>query len=127
MLFYYDQVRNFEKKKEDGTSEPLVMTVKECFNITKVIRAYWDSPEKFVVILDDGHEQAENKTVPIFDNKGKIKSAKVERVREWYCSMISLSPSEADEFQKITSVNHNFSGETFDYEETCETDCKDEQ
>lgn len=108
MLFYYDQVRTFEKKKEDGTSEPVVLSRKECFNISKVIRAYWDSEEKFVVILDDGHEQAENKTVPVFDSKGKIKSAKVERVREWYCSMISLTPKEAEEFEKITSVNHDY-------------------
>lgn len=107
MLFYYDQERTFETKDDNGAVVSTeTVTLKECFNLNKVIRAYWDSKEKFVVILDDGHEQAENKPVPIFDGKGKVKGAKMERVREWYCSMISLNQKDAKEFQAMTDASY---------------------
>ena len=112
MLFFYQQERTFETKNEKGeVTSTETVTVEDCFNLNKVTRAYWDTTEKFVVILDDGHEQAENKPVPIFDGKGKIKGAKMERVREWYCSMITLNPQEAKLFKQLTDVNSYVSDE----------------
>lgn len=100
MLFFYNQTRKFKSKDEEGKETETEHVVRDCFNINKVVRAYWSNPEQFTVVLDDGHEQAENKQLPIFDNKGNIKSVKIERVREWYCSMINLDKDDADAFMK---------------------------
>lgn len=103
-LFWYQ--REVKRKLKDEkpvdasedwkpTETEVTETYWDCFNVNKVIRGHWTSPEEFTVMLDDGHEQADDVQKPIWKN-GKISGVETKRERAWYMSQIPLKKEDAE-------------------------------
>lgn len=98
MMFFYQQKR--KTKTEEGGEEIQEYFVEDCFNTEHVLRGMWHGPDEFVVYLNDGHEQTENKQMPKFKNN-KMVGVEVVRVRDWYVSMITLNKEDAERFKQL--------------------------
>lgn len=111
MLFYYK--REVKKRvpgvpAEDGTISPDSYVSEiywDCFNVDKVIRGHWTSEDQFTVMLDDGHEQAEDVQKPKYNPKGQIVGVEVKRERGWYMSQIVLDKEDAERFKRIVELD----------------------
>jgi hypothetical protein len=100
MMFFYQQKRKI--KEEENAENATEHIVEDCFNTDCVLRGQWHSPDEFLVYLNDGHEQAENKQMPKFKN-GQVVGVEMTRVREWYCSIITLNKEDAQRFKELTN------------------------
>lgn len=85
-----------------GPVTEVVETYWDCFNINKVIRGHWTSPEEFTVMLDDGHEQTDAVDTPVFGKAGKIVRVDKVKQRDWYMSQIPLCKQDALRFRAMT-------------------------
>lgn len=107
-LFYY---RREVKRKEkiEATEDQLagerdiIDEYWDCFNPDCVIRAFWKDKDTFVILLNDGHEQAEDRQKPLFKN-GKPAGYEVKRERDWFYSQIVLSVTDAERFKYATEM-----------------------
>lgn len=110
-LFWYQREikeRVKSEPSEDGTTPPdkeVIEKVWDCFNVSKVIRAHWTSKNEFTVLLDDGHEQAEDMQKPVWKN-GKVTGVEIKRERAWYVSQIPLGKEDAERFRAQTDWNY---------------------
>lgn len=106
-LFFYQ--REVKRKvpgvpAEDGTTPPDTEVVEvywDCFNVNKVIRGHWTAEDEFTVMLDDGHEQADDAQKPKFDRNGRMTGYEIKRERAWYMSQIPLKKEDALRFREI--------------------------
>jgi hypothetical protein len=94
----------FYTRKElvSGTPEnPEFKEFRDSFNINKVIRGVTIEDGRFLVLMDDLHERAQE--VPDVDPKtNKLKGYK--RVKNAFQSEIYLDPDDAIRFQNLTSI-----------------------
>lgn len=106
LFFYRREVTRKVKVENPEEGEPKEKEVTEiywdCFNINKVVRGHWTGPEEFTVLLDDGHEQADDAQKPKFDKNGRVVGVEVKRERAWYVSQIPLTKQDALRFRAIT-------------------------
>lgn len=98
-LFYYK--REVKKKVKD---EEVVDTYWDCFNVDCVVRGLWRDNKTFLVLLNDGHEQAEDRQKPIVKN-GKVTGMETKRERDWFYSQIELNPTDAERFMEVTTAD----------------------
>lgn len=108
-LFYYQrEVKSKEANgvNADGTPhmEEVIQTVWDCFNLNCVIRGHWVSEDTFAILLNDGHEQAEDVSKPVFKN-GKVVNVELKRERSWVMSQIELKKEDAERLRKVTDIN----------------------
>jgi|ERR1044072_1665075 hypothetical protein len=101
MLFYYKrEVKETVPVENPAEGEPkyTVVTnyVEDCFNVNKVIRGHWVSKDTFTVMLDDGHEQADEVEKPKLNAKRQVVGVEVKRERGWYMSQINLDKEDAE-------------------------------
>jgi hypothetical protein len=90
---------------EDGTTPPDTEVIEifwDCFNIDKVIRGHWSSPDQFVVMLDDGHEQADDVEKPKLNAKRQIVGVDIKRERAWFVSQIPLIKEDVERFRLVS-------------------------
>lgn len=95
-------------KNKDGTESEFY----DCFNLSCVIRGFWAGDNKFVLLLNDGHEISE----PTYkkDNNGKLIFGKnnlpveEKRTREWVVSQIELVKEDAIRFREICEMGDNY-------------------
>jgi hypothetical protein len=105
-IFWYQRPVTRKVKVEDaieGPSEKEVTDIYwDCFNIDKVIRGHWAAPDQFIVLLDDGHEQADDVQKPKFNAKGQITGVEMKRERAWYVSQVPLVKEDVERFREVT-------------------------
>lgn len=95
--FFYKRITYTAPKEEGG--EKVEHIWNDSFNITKVIRSM-EFEKETIVLLDDGHEVAEE--VPVKNKKGGVDYV---RQRIWSVSEIHLTDKDdIDQFKKVTSV-----------------------
>jgi len=100
-LFFYKRIEKRKEKDEAGKEIEVERTYWDCFNVSKVVRGMWMSEGVFSLLLDDGHEQAQDQRVPILSKDGKTaKGYEVKRVRDWYYTQVNLFPDDAERFRK---------------------------
>jgi len=97
-LFYYK--REVKRKLKD---QEVVDTFWDCFNLDCVVRCLWRDGNTFVVLLNDGHEQAQDVQKPIVKD-GKVKGMETKRERDWFYSQIELTLEDAIRFMDVTDV-----------------------
>lgn len=107
-LFWYqretkDRVKVENPVEGEPTTKEVTTKVWDFFNVDKVIRGHWTGKDEFTVLLDDGHEQAEDAQKPVWKN-GKVTGVEVKRERAWYVSQIPLGKEDAERFRQETSV-----------------------
>ena len=90
--FFYQRRQPLQPKQ--GDTDIQWETYIDSFNLNKVIRSYEYEKGKLYVLLDDGHEQAED--VPTVDSKGKTV---MQRKRNWVSSEIYLSEQDTIKFR----------------------------
>lgn len=105
LFFYQREVKRKVKgiPDEEGRTPPdteVVETYWDCFNIDKVVRGHWTSADEFTIMLDDGHEQADDVQKPIFKG-GKMTGVETKRERAWYMSQIPLNKEDAERFRNV--------------------------
>ena len=101
MLFYYKrQIKRRVPVDNPLEGEPVETYVTEtywdCFNVNKVIRGHWTSPDSFTVMLDDGHEQADDIEKPKLNAKKQVVGVEMKRERAWCMSQIVLDKEDAE-------------------------------
>lgn len=99
-LFYYQTLVKRKVKNEDGVEIEVEDVYWDFFHLSEVVRGRWVSPEKFIVILKDGHEQADDIQKPIFKN-GKISGVETKRERAWFVSQIELIKEDVERLRLI--------------------------
>lgn len=109
LFFYRREVRRKAKDEpllegEDPKLKEVVETYWDCFNIDKVIRGHWTGEDEFTILLDDGHEQADDAQKPKFDKHGKVVGVEVKRERAWYMSQIPLNKEDAARFKEVSDI-----------------------
>ena len=108
MMFFFSKEIEITKEveTEDGKKEKIKETkvVKDGFNLNKVLRVYNDPMDgRFIVVLDDGHEQAQEMQYPKLNAKGMpTGGVEMKRVRDWYISQIEL---EGEDIERFISVS----------------------
>ena len=114
MLFYYKREvkRKVKEEMPIGTDEKWVPQEKivseiywDCFNVNKVIRGHWTSENEFTVMLDDGHEQADDIEKPKFNAKRQVVGVEIKRERGWYMSQIVLDRHDADRLRTSSELS----------------------
>lgn len=106
-IFWYQRVVTRKEKVENpAEGEPsekeVTETLWDCFNIDKVIRGHWTAPDQFVIMLDDGHEQADDVQKPKFNAKHQVVGVEMKRERAWFVSQIPLIKEDVERFRKLT-------------------------
>lgn len=76
----------------------------DCFNLANVVRGQWQTPDLFLVLLDDGHEQADDVEKPKLNAKRQIVGIDVKRERAWFVSQIALVKEDVERFRKVSEV-----------------------
>lgn len=99
-IFFYQRevtrkVKVAEPKEGEPTEQDVTETYWDCFNLNKVIRGHWTSPDSFTILLDDGHEQTDAVDNPIFGKGGKLVRVDKVKQRDWYMSQIPLNKQDA--------------------------------
>lgn len=97
-LFYYK--REVKRKVKD---EEVIDIYWDCFNVDCVVRGLWRDKNTFLVLLNDGHEQAEDRQKPLFKN-GKPAGYEIKRERDWFYSQVELDPVQAARFMEATDM-----------------------
>jgi hypothetical protein len=91
--FFYKRVIK-QKEGED-------LVVMDCFGLNCVVRAVWHE-NKFIILLNDGHEASEYISAPVLNKAGKmIKDG--QKVRHWKVSEIVLDIEDAKRFYEATT------------------------
>lgn len=108
-IFWYQRVITRKEKVEnpvkgEAPEKEVIEIYWDCFNIDKVIRGHWSSPEQFVVMLDDGHEQADDVQKPKFNAKGQVTGVEMRRERAWFVSQVPLVKEDVERFRKVTEL-----------------------
>lgn len=112
LFFYKREVTVKEKNPEYNpeAQDPKVpefidklQVVEDCFNLNCVIRGHWKNLETFTVMLNDGHEQADDVQKPTFKN-GKFNGMEIKRERAWYMSQIDLSREDFERLRVATEL-----------------------
>jgi len=97
-LFWYKRkvVTKGKGVNEEGKEvEKDITTVYwDCLNTECIVRGLWRDKNIFSVLMNDGHEQAEDRQKPIFKN-GKPTGYEVKRERDWFYSQIDLDIEDA--------------------------------
>lgn len=111
MLFYYKrEVKDSVPVENPVEGEPkykiVTSYVEDCFNVNKVIRGHWVSKDTFTVMLDDGHEQADDVEKPKLNAKKQVVGVEVKRERAWYMSQINLDREDAERLKKSFEGNY---------------------
>lgn len=98
--FFYKRVTYAPKKNpEDKEEKPVELVWEDSFNLDKVIRSM-EFEKEIVVLLDDGHEQADE--VPVRNKKGGVDYV---RQRVWSQSEIHIKdPEDKERFKKISEA-----------------------
>jgi len=109
-LFWYNvrKQRNVKATDEEGKAITKVVEedYPECFSLSSVIRAVWMDEKTLAVLLNDGHEQAEEVQRPVVDKKtGKIVGQELKRERNWVYSQINLTGDDIKRFREITDFS----------------------
>jgi hypothetical protein len=101
-LFWYKRKITTKKEVEEEVEGELKKVSKDIttiywdfFNIDCVVRGLWKDDKTFSVLLNDGHEQAEDRQKPVFNAKGGIRSYETKRERDWFYSQIDLDKEDA--------------------------------
>lgn len=108
MLFYYKRETKrevlLEEKNEDGTPKKDVITevLWDCINTDKIVRGVWTTPIQFMLMLDDGHEQAEDLEKPKYNAKRQVVGVEVKRERAWYVTQVTLDKEDAERLREIS-------------------------
>lgn len=105
MLFYYKREVSREVLIGEGDNkqkEVVTETYWDCFNTEKIVRGIWTKPEEFTILLDDGHEQADDVQKPKFNAKGVVTGMEVKRERAWYVTQIVLDKEDAGRLKELT-------------------------
>lgn len=107
LFFYKREVKKKVPVENPEEGQPkfteVVEVVEDCFNVDKVVRGHWTSENEFTVMLDDGHEQADDVQKPVFKN-GKISGVENKRERAWFMSQIGLNREDAERFKSVTAI-----------------------
>jgi hypothetical protein len=91
--FFYSRRQPLPPKQ--GETEIQWETFTDSFNLAMVIRSYEYEKGKLYVLLNDGHEQADD--VQATDAKGK---PVIQRKRNWVCSEIYLNEEDTIRFRE---------------------------
>jgi len=99
-IFFYQRevtrkVKVEDPKEGEPTEKDVTETYWDCFNLNKVIRGHWTSPDTFTILMDDGHEQTDSVDNPVFGKSGKLVKIDKVRQRDWYMSQIPLNKQDA--------------------------------
>lgn len=73
--------------------------VKDCINLSKVIRAITVENGELLVLLDDIHERIQE--IPMTDKKGKVTGTK--NSRGTFQTEVYLSKNDAERFYQLTN------------------------
>lgn len=96
-LFWY---RRQVKTKDEEKKEVLVQ-VWDCLNIKKIVRGHWANETTFVVMMDDGHEQADDVQKQVTKHGKPTGEVKIERQRSWFISQIELCYDDAERLARV--------------------------
>lgn len=92
MLFKYtSKIQN--KNQETGEETEVVLRHK--FNTDHVVQSYEVQPGVMVVLMDDGHEEAEDVEKVVAVKNGQPKT-EIKRERIWKVSQVILEGEDAD-------------------------------
>ena len=107
-LFYYKTVRTEKIKEKDENGKEVEKEVShelfDCFHVDCVVRGFWSSPTTFSLLLNDGHEQATDKELPIYNNKRQQIGSETKRERDWFYSQVNLTKEDAERFKTVTEL-----------------------
>jgi hypothetical protein len=108
LFFYQREVKvPIETGEVDEKGNPVKATeiqiVWDFFNLNCLIRGHWTSKDIFTVMLNDGHEQADDVQKPIFKN-GKVTGVETKRERAWFMSQIELNKEDAERLRSVTET-----------------------
>lgn len=97
-LFWYKRKVKGKVKEKDAEGKEVEVEKTTIFwdtlNTDFIIRGLWHNEKVFMVLLNDGHEQAEDRQKPLFKN-GKPAGYEVKRERGWFYSQIELDVEDA--------------------------------
>lgn len=103
-LFWYKRKVTRQKEVEkDGKKEIVneVINVWDCINVDTIVRGFWKSEEVFSLMLNDGHEQSEDRQRPIYKN-GKAVGTETKRERDWFYSQIDLDIEDTEKLMAFS-------------------------
>lgn len=89
-VFFYKRIVKGQKQGDEDT------VLYDCMNLDCVVRGVMNG-KSLVVLLNDGHEQAEDVTKPVFKN-GKPVGTESKRERAWYHSQAILEGEDVVRF-----------------------------
>ena len=98
-LFWYR--RQVKTKDEEG--KDIHVLVWDCMNIKCIIRGHWVNEKTFSVLLNDGHEQADDVEKAVVKN-GKTVGTETKRERAWFVSQIEICYEDALRLAYIAGV-----------------------
>ena len=97
-LFYYTR-REPSPIKIEGKEQEF-KTYRDCFSVSKVIRAVEEEDGRLLVLLDDIHQRPQS--VEVRNKQGKVTS--IKREMQTFQSEIHLESSDAARFYKLTNI-----------------------
>lgn len=99
--FFYTRTQQFESKLENGETVMEEKSVKDSFNINKVIRSVTMDNGSVLVLLDDIHERTSEQ--PIINHEtNKVTGTK--KVTQVFQSEINLQGEDVERFEKLTAI-----------------------
>lgn len=108
LFWYQKEVKRKVKVEDPQEGEPAEKEVVDiywdCFNLNSVVRGQWQTPDLFLVLLDDGHEQADDVEKPKLNAKRQITGIEIKRERAWFVSQITLVKEDVERFRKVSEV-----------------------
>lgn len=99
MQFFYSSKEPIAPK--EGETEVSFHTFKHSFNTDCVIRTVEYSPGRISVLLNDGHEEAQERAVEKRNGTGKVTGTEVKRERVWLVSQIQLTEEDTQRYWKM--------------------------
>lgn len=98
-LFWYKRKELSKKSEKDSEGKDVVKEIVtifwDCLNTDCIVRGLWKNDKVFAVLMNDGHEQAEDRQKPVFKN-GKPAGYEVKRERDWFYSQIELDAEDTE-------------------------------
>jgi hypothetical protein len=99
LFWYRRQVKTKDEEKRD-----ILVQVWDCLNVNKIVRGHWQNETTFVVMLDDGHEQADDVEKAVIKHGKPTGEKKIERQRSWFISQIELCYEDAERLARVTGL-----------------------
>lgn len=102
-LFWYKRQVKVKAKEEGEEEKEILVQVWDCLNINCIVRGHWVNENTFSVLMNDGHEQADDVEKAIMKH-GKVTGKEVRRERAWFVSQIEIGAEDALRLCKIAGL-----------------------